>query len=90
MNSRPLSELDPDWGTIDGARSLTFDCPVCTGNDAHSIAVTFEPPSPFPSGALWKLVDASQDTCTVQPSIDVTSSGSCSFHGFVTNGQVTW
>lgn len=90
MNRRKLSELDPDWGPIDGARALMFECPICEGPKSHSIAVTFEPPSPFPSGALWRLVDANPDTCTIQPSIDLSSSNTCTFHGFVTNGEVTW
>jgi hypothetical protein len=105
--SRPLFALDPDFGTLDGAPSLTFDCPICTGPRAHSILVTFGPPSRFPSGAIWQLLDGSLDTCTVTPSIDLTApveyppewtpemvrqaeANRCTFHGFVTNGMVTW
>jgi hypothetical protein len=90
MSERPLSELDPCFGPIDGARGLVFDCPVCEGVKAHSIAVTFDPPSLFPSGAVWKLVDGNPDTFTVSPSIDCSGSGTCSFHGFVDKGVVRW
>jgi hypothetical protein len=88
MNSNPLADLDPDFGPIDGAKALMFDCPAC--DRSHSIAVTFEPPSLFPSGALWKCTDDNPDTFTVTPSINCDHGHGCTFHGFVTKGVVTW
>ena len=90
MNTKPLADLDPDFDPIDGANALMFDCPVCTGTAAHSIAVTFEAPSLFPSGAIWKCLDDNQNTFTVSPSIDCDRGDGCSFHGFVENGVVRW
>jgi hypothetical protein len=101
MNRRKLSELDPDVGPLvneDGTRSegVTFDCPACEGLRSHSIYVPWSGVSPFPSGAMWKLVDANLATLTLTPSVDLDSANHsedpnrCRFHGFVTNGEVTW
>ena len=93
MPSKPLSELEPEFYDLQHERGVTrvlyFECPACT--PGHGIEVGFSGPSIFASGAAWRLLTAEDAaTATLTPSIDCTHGGSCSFHGFVTNGVVSW
>ena len=93
MAERRLSELEGEFFDlkVDGVvgRALHFLCPACGG--LHSIVAPISGRSPFDSGAMWSLEGTEDiETATLRPSIDCSKSGSCSFHGFVTNGSVTW
>ncbi len=81
---------------------LWFVCPVCPSG--HGIAVSWEAPSLYRGGAVWKKSGSTLDDITIEPSIncDVPHQGHdedgkpkvypslCKFHGWVKNGQVTW
>lgn len=94
MNSKPLRELDAAFMVLDeqgiSQPVLVFICPACT--DGHSIMVGWTEPSIYPSGAVWKKTGDTVDDITITPSIncDVGPDSSCRFHGWVTNGVVTW
>lgn len=113
MNARRLSDLHgriTRFTTQDSGASpegVVFTCPSCEkDNRRHSICVTWEPPSLFASGAVWKLEgSADVETLTVSPSINCdvpivvvdpdtgkkeTVESDCKFHGFIRNGEVTW
>lgn len=73
---------------------LYFTCPLCP--NGHGIVVSWEPPSLFPSGAVWKKTGTSIADITIHPSINCDVPGkdgtpsSCKFHGWVQNGMVRW
>ena len=90
MPTKKLAELEPEFEDVEHGgkfcRALTFTCPAC---DGHAIMVPFAGASPFDSGAMWRLQGAEDiSTATLIPSIHVRSG--CGFHGFVTNGEVSW
>ena len=93
MVSVPLSSLDPSWFRKDGT-VIRFVCPVCPSG--HSIIVPWSPPSPLKTGCLWTKVSGSTfEDLTLSPSIDCTKPfegvpATCRFHGFITDGQVSW
>jgi uncharacterized protein DUF6527 len=72
-----LSELEPKL-TSD---VLTFDCPVCKGEDSHRIRVPLKPRVDH-TGLAW---DHSGDleNMTLHPSVNA----GC-WHGHVTNGEI--
>lgn len=85
MKSRPLAELDPHWSE-DGC--LIFDCPVCPQGCCLGVP-TREPLRP--GGPVWGWNGELDFTkVTLTPSIDYTKGDRCPFHGWVTNGVVTW
>jgi len=112
VNARKLTDLHgriTRFSRGDGSspEGVVFDCPSCAkDNRRHSICVTWEQPSLFKSGAVWKLEGAADVvTLTVSPSIncDVPTEyvdedtgkreiieSDCKFHGFIRNGEVTW
>lgn len=90
---KPLRELDGEiFSRAENPTSkdmLWFTCPICT--NGHGIAVTWEPPSLYPSGAIWSKTGETVDDITIHPSISCEGPGSpCTFHGWVKNGVVTW
>lgn len=92
MPSKPLRELHGEITSF-AERStkldvLYFVCPVCT--NGHGIVVSWEPPSLFPSGAIWKKSGSSIDDLTITPSINCAIGDGCTFHGWVRDGQVVW
>lgn len=89
MGKKRLTELEPEWYYRDGKIvGLFWLCPAC--DVAHNLAVTWQPPSLFPSGAVWKKTGETFEDLTLTPSVDATVSGVCKFHGFITKGDVTW
>lgn len=90
-NARKLVDLDPMWAR-DAAQDITgviFQCPCC--DDGHYIEAHWAGPSPFPSGAMWRLESAPDFALlTLSPSIDLTRTSNCTFHGWVRDGVVTW
>lgn len=75
------------------AQGIRFDCP----KDSHAIEVTFagrgvadEQGSRDHEGkpSRWTVSGTSLDDLTLTPSIDGTRGGGCTFHGFVTSGDV--
>lgn len=83
--------------TLAEAQGIQFDCPRCQPYP-HGLMVTFEG-----RGALdhqgshgskgqptrWSVSGSGFDDLTLTPSIDATAGGGCTFHGFITNGQVS-
>lgn len=89
MTERTLRELDGEITQIDGRDGVFFDCPCCT--PTHGICATWSGPSLYPSGAVWRLEgEPNLDELTLTPSIDCSSSGHCTFHGWVQGGKVRW
>lgn len=93
MASKPLADLDPHWNQY----GLVFDCPVCA--DGHGIMPQFWGEPIYPSGAIWRLTSGCKggpfENVSVEPSINCTvrrdgGPTGCAFHGWVTNGRVTW
>lgn len=79
---KPLSELKAEYMSRGGQKGfLRFDCPLC--DPTHEIKVRFGP------GAWTKIAGDSISNVTIQPSIRCIMPN-CTFHGFVTNGVVTW
>ncbi len=91
-----LVDLDPHWFHRNGRpEGIRFHCPICRGGEGegherHSLVITWEPPSIHTSGAVWTKTGNTFDNLTVTPSIDATRGGHCKFHGFITQGVVTW
>jgi hypothetical protein len=83
--------------TLAEAQGLQLDCPKCQPYP-HGVIVTFRD-----RGALdhqgsqthkgkpsrWAVSGRSFEDLTLQPSIDCTHGGGCTWHGFITNGDVT-
>lgn len=92
VNSIPLVELDPHWFQRNGrAEGVVFDCPACVEpKRGHAIGVTWCAPSIHTSGAVWKVDRLCFGNMTLTPSINCDHGNGCTFHGFVTNGIVTW
>ena len=74
-------------------RYLTFDCPE--GHDGCNHAIPFTPSiegepqtSPQINGAQWQRTGETFGTLTLTPSIRAL--GPCFFHGFITNGEITF
>lgn len=97
--TKPLIECSPTWfavDTVDAGNPLgvQFDCPICPANE-HRLFV------PWSHGdksqkwranhPLWEKTSEgfNFETLTLSPSIWY-QSDPCNFHGYVTNGQVTW
>lgn len=77
-----LAELEPK---LVPGKSIRFLCPAC-GN-GHSVHFPFDEKD---NGRGWAVSGDSIETLTISPSIDATSEGLCKFHGFITNGDVSW
>lgn len=97
MNLRRLTDLNPMW-TADG--NLIFDCPSCPYVQAvhgdpelvatHLIEVPIKRPL-RDGGLLWAHAGGMEfSQVTLTPSIDFSRGERCRFHGWVTNGVVTW
>ncbi len=91
-----LTDLEPRWGGEDGKRyCLLFQCPVCS--NGHGIKVNFAMFKGYDpeKDHIWQMTGDSFDTLTFSPSIDATKDKQgkptgCKFHGYITNGEVTW
>ena len=75
--------------------ALFFVCPVCA--DGHGILVQWQGRSIYPSGVIWTRTGTTLDDVSFTPSINcdvpdaVTGQAStCTFHGWVTAGDVRW
>ncbi len=92
-----LLDLDPRWISVAHGRNgqgVVFFCPKC-GN--HRVVVWFAnpidgqaPAPPFPNSKnnhRWQRQGDAFDTLTLTPSIQIV--GTCSWHGFVKNGEIT-
>lgn len=100
MQRKKLTELEGEFVHIINrpeADVLCFICPVCEGG--HSIMVSWNPPSLYEGGAVWKKTGDSLENVTIHPSINcdvpVTINGQvvpsgCKFHGWVKSGWVEW
>lgn len=95
--SRPLSDLDPKFTTVNDLRvGFHFKCPACD-DDMCRIHVFVDPPFDASASALmvdqhraWKRSGEPWDTLTLTPSILTRKDdGGEHWHGFITNGQVT-
>lgn len=76
---------------------IAFWCPAC--DPTHRIAI---PMSACPPGQNWlggadaprwdgaAPADRDPAKLTISPSIDCSGSGSCTFHGWIRGGVVTW
>jgi hypothetical protein len=87
MNEIPLSKLDPKL--TEG--TLVFDCPACGPTHpwhGHKIRVGFDAQHHEGNGCFWEKTGTTIKDLTLTPSIDGTPK--CNFHGWVTNGKVTW
>lgn len=71
-------------GHIKGAHYIR----VCFANPR---GVPVAPPE-FDKNPRWSMVGSSLDDLTTKPSIncDVGPNSACTFHGFITKGEVTW
>ena len=78
-----LTDLDPK---LSEGNILTFDCPVCKGDNAHKIRVPLKPAPPNASGCSWDHTGSFPDTLSITPSINA---GEGCWHGYITNGQLT-
>jgi len=95
-----LQRYDIRVPTIAEAQSVEFLCPACFtkngGNvGTHLVIVTFRDrgvpdhlgsQSKNGGPSRWSVSGDSFENLTLQPSIDITPG--CSWHGFITNGQV--
>lgn len=87
-----IGKPDPEWlhGKIVG---VSFSCPLCPSG--HRIAIPFEE-CPLEAGWLsgkgvrWKRSGDTLENLTAHPSINCDHGGSCKFHGWIKNGEVTW
>jgi len=76
---------------------LTFECPI-PGCPVERIAVPFKMFSGYDPEKhhIWTMTGGeSFDTLSFTPSVDATRNKKgeltgCLFHGFITNGEVTW
>ena len=83
---------------------LVFDCPVCEGQHDHGIMVSWHKPSQFENGSVWTRTvlahSEGMEIFSLSPSINcdvpwkdeagVEHASDCKFHGWVTNGMVSW
>ena len=101
MNRKKLTGLQGEFVQIDKRPErdcLMFECPAC--DNGHMIMISWNPPSLFKSGAIWKKTGTTLEDVTISPSINCdvpweNSKGNmqesnCKFHGWVRNGQVEW
>lgn len=76
---------------VDGAQGVQFICPKC-GN--HSIVCWFSnprnaapvPDAAFPRPGRWAFTGDTIETLTLHPSIDLSGSDGCKWHGSVKDG----
>jgi hypothetical protein len=101
---KKLTELEGRLGGWDDSQGVWFKCPSC--NNGHSIYVPFAGASPYKAGlwTLHSAEDLTTLTLTPSVNLDVPRTDPkwtdeqkaqyertrCRFHGFVTNGEVTW
>lgn len=77
-----LTELNPKWATLNGERRFfTFDCPT---DRSQQIAVYIKG-----NRVNWEVSGDDFENLTVKPSIDFKVPNICSWHGYITNGEVT-
>ena len=98
MRKTKLVDCNPRWGRYYHGQEIedcvTFDCPE--GHEHCLISVQVSPArdgSPQPvrqrNGAQWQRTGDTFETMSLTPSIR--SEGPvCFFHGFVTNGEITF
>lgn len=105
-----LIELDPrflhynhddswqEFPTLEQAQGIIFDCPKCTGEKSHSVAVSFRDRGVLDhqgshdsegKPSRWQVSGTGFHDLTLQPSIDLTHSLPDCWHGFITAGEVT-
>lgn len=87
MNSKKLSELDPDFNLS----RLFFICPACEKHHSIRVSISEEGKGNDKWGSpIWKRTGDSVDNLSIHPSINCSVGGSCKFHGWIKNGIVTW
>ena len=79
MNQKKLTDLNPKFILEEG---MKFDCPAC--ESPHGIRVYWA----GTHDVLWEMRGQNFDDVSITPSIDGTPT--CKFHGYVTNGMVSW
>lgn len=86
-----LSELN---GKIEGDNLLLFfECPI---DKSHGILIALNKPyQDLNEGRFWNSTGDSIENITLSPSVDCTKKkdgtpSGCHFHGFVSNGNVTF
>lgn len=97
MGKIKLIELDPKWGTENGERfTLIFECPIA-GCPSRYIAVPFKTFIGYDPEKhhIWTKTGDTFENISLSPSVDATKNKKgeptgCLFHGFITNGEVTW
>ena len=97
MGKVRLTDLDPRWGAENGNRyCLIFACPI-EGCPNKYISVPFKMFEGYDPKKhhIWTKTGDDFDTISLAPSVDATrtkqgEATGCLFHGFVTNGEVTW
>ena len=93
-HSKPLADLAGAFIIRDEKQvGVWFECPSCPRNDAggvHMIRVPFHPDESRRMGGLacWTKTGTTLEDLSLQPSIR--NQGACNFHGFITQGKVTW
>lgn len=90
---RSLIELNPSWFTIEGVHNgmpiaLQFDCPVCP-RGCHRLFVPFVDHVWNHPRPTWHKSGATFEDISLSPSIHYPAMP-CQFHGYVTQGKVTW
>lgn len=72
---------------------VSFECP-CEECGGHRISIPFEGTPPefnwMVDKIAWGRTGETLDSLTINPSIDCSGTPSCSFHGWIKNGEVTW
>jgi len=103
-NLMRLTELRPRFirydvggtrGFVDNladAQGILFYCPTCKEDGfKHNISLPFRErgvPSAVNGGHQWKVAGTDFSDLTLTPSVNA-AGGSCRWHGYVTNGDVT-
>lgn len=84
-----------DVPTLAEAEGIVFDCPVC--ENGHGVGVTFGGRGvPDDLGSTngerptrWQVSGTGFEDLTLSPSIDLTKRATCTWHGWIRNGEVT-
>ncbi len=97
MGKIKLTELEPGWVSENGNRyAIHFNCPI-QGCPIRNIVVPFKIWSGYnpEKHHIWTKTGDVFETLTLMPSVDATRTKQgvltgCLFHGYITNGEVTW
>lgn len=96
-----LHTTDDGWrmvDTIEEANGISFLCPKCYTDNGGPIGthqvICWNPSVPAdvrPGPGRWNLVGTGlHDVSLVAGSSSILLTSGCQWHGFVTNGEVTW